>query len=294
MLIARSLDALAARCGSAVLACDLRAGSCAPPHGGLCIRAMRRGREVHCLSQRVLCLDEDGYLIANAGSSGCAAYHGDGVIRPLVVFFDNGMVERAGASGSMFLECLRPHGDAVSRRLQAIEARLENGFDDTRWFNEQIALLLQDAIEGEGELRHQAQRIHCVKPATRDELFRRVLLARDFILSYYDQPITLDDIAGAARLSPFHLLRLFHRTHGVTPHACLHAKRLAVASRMLAQTDCDLSEIAERSGFGTRSSLFRHLRKQCGAGGRRLRSQVAGGPAWRAQPFAEQRCRTTA
>ena len=121
------------------------------------------------------------------------------------------------------------------------------------------------------ELQRRSLRIASVKAATRHELLRRVLLAADFIWSNYEQAITLDDIAGAARLSRFHLVRLFRQVHGVTPHGYLIAKRLAVAERMLAGTQLDLNDIALRAGFGTRWSLFRHLRRRRGAGGDALR-----------------------
>lgn len=286
MLIVRSPEALAAGNGSMILACECRDGARAPSRRLLSIRTMRRGCELHCSSRGALRLDEDAYLVANAGGEGCAIYRGEGPIRAFAVFFDGRLLEQAGSSGdARFLECLRPHGDAVSARLRALEAAVQTATHDRRWLDEQVLLLLQEAIEGEQELRRRARRIDCVKPATRDELFRRVLLAADFIQSHYDQAITLDDIARAARLSRYHLLRLFRSTHGATPHAFLLAKRLAVANRMLFDADCDLSEIAERCGFGTRSSLFRHLRKQRGAGGRGLRAQ---------QPPPSSACRITA
>ena len=84
----------------------------------------------------------------------------------------------------------------------------------------------------------------------------------------------MPDIAAAASLSRFHLVRLFRQVHGVTPHAHLLAKRMTVAERLLAQTRLDINEIAVRAGFGTRWSLFRQLRKRRGAGGEALRQRL--------------------
>ena len=109
-------------------------------------------------------------------------------------------------------------------------------------------------------MRQKAERIDCVKPATRQQLLRRILLAADFISSRHDEPISLDEMARAASLSRFHFVRLFSLVHGETPHAFLRRKRTAVARRHLAVGSA-CSEAASRAGFGSRSSLFRNLRK---------------------------------
>ncbi len=67
-------------------------------------------------------------------------------------------------------------------------------------------------------------------------------------------------MARAASLSRFHFVRLFSLVHGETPHAFLRRKRTAVARRHLAVGSA-CSEAASRAGFGSRSSLFRNLRK---------------------------------
>ena len=117
-----------------------------------------------------------------------------------------------------------------------------------------------EALGEELALRGQAARIACVKLATREQLLRRILLAADFIASCHDEPISLDEMARAASLSRFHFVRLFSLVHGETPHAFLLKKRTAVARRHLAVGGA-CSEAATRAGFGSRSALFRNLRK---------------------------------
>jgi AraC family transcriptional regulator len=292
MLIVRQLEALTpAASQSAILACRCRPSTAGPSDSRLCIKLMRRGAEEHRLQQRRVTLDEDGYLILNGCAPCSSVYRGEGGAWPFVVFFGGGLLQQAlceqlpepedgPAPGPFtFLEHLRPHGDGVSQRLRRLARHVESGEDDPLWFDEQVTALLDEALRRERELQQAAQRIASVKPETRRVLLRRVLLAGDFIWSHYEQAITLDEIAGAARLSRFHLLRMFRQVHGVTPHAYLLAKRLQVAERLLARTQLDLSEIAARSGFGTRWSLFRHLRRLRGAGGDALRHRHETVPA---------------
>jgi AraC family transcriptional regulator len=289
--IARQLDALGPplASGCVILACSCRASTAAPTDPRLCIKLMRRGAEEHRLQRRRVVLDEDAYLILNGGTPCDSVYRGEHGALPFAVFFGRGLLDEAlrdrlpdddasAPPGIGFLEHLRPHGDAVSLRLRALARHVESGEHDPLWCDEQVTALLAEALRLERELQQVSRRIVSVKAATRRELLRRVLLASDFICSHHDQAITLDDIAGAAGLSPFHLLRMFRQVHGVTPHAYLLAKRLLVAERLLQRTQLDLTEIAARSGFGTRWSLFRHLRRRRGAGGDALRHRCDPAP----------------
>lgn len=299
MLIIRSLDSLAfPRPGTcspltvsstqdAILACQCKPGTPAPQDGRLRMKLMRQGREDHLIAQRPVTLDEDAYLILNRGPCGASIYRGDDAAWPFTVFIgDDTLAQSLGhALGEdndtlqfedciNFLEHLRPLGDEVSLRLQHLAREVDADVDDMLWFDEQLVELLSAAMRREREWQAASRRIGVVKAATRQELLRRVLMAADFIWSHYEQPLTLDDIAGAARLSRYHLVRLFRQVHGVTPHACLMAKRVAVAERLLSHTRLDMNGVAARAGFGTRWSLFRHLRKRRGAGGEALRRLV--------------------
>ncbi len=158
-----------------------------------------------------------------------------------------------------FAENLRARDGPAGRRLTAIARGRAAGRSAAAERADRIALV-QDAIAEEIELRRKAARIACVKLATREQLLRRILLAADFIASHHDEPLLLDEMARAASLSRFHFVRLFSLVLGETPHAFLLRKRTAVARRHLAFGSA-CSEAATRAGFGSRSALFRNLRK---------------------------------
>jgi AraC-like DNA-binding protein len=119
-------------------------------------------------------------------------------------------------------------------------------------------------VAEERALRARATRIACAKPGTRDALFRRLLLSADYIQAHYAEPLKVELLAEVSNLSPYHYARLFTLVMDVTPHAFLVRKRVAVARRLLA---CGVArgEAAEQSGFGSRSTLFRHLRPAAAA-----------------------------
>ncbi len=259
--------------GSPTETCVAAGKACAPP--ALCIVTMHSGSQTHRIEQQQVTLDEDAYLILQGPAACAAGWHSPPGARAFVLRFDAATLAGAAVpsapDGVGFLPHLRPHGDAVSQRLRRLAQQVEAGTTPAFEQRRAMAGVLQAAVQCERDLRQRADRIDSVKPATRWALFRRVWRASDFILSHYEQPLTLEQMASEARLSPFHFARLFARVHDITPHAYLLRKRLTVARRLLARTHCDLDEVAARAGFNTRSSLFRNVRKHLGCGGGALR-----------------------
>jgi len=275
----------------AIVACDCAGSTIPPGFDRPSLRTMRRGAELLRFGARRLRLDEDAYLIANAGGDRSSAYAGGaGVVSPLLIVFGRAALAQSrlapeaaadeadpATDAAGFLDTLQPHGGAVTQLLRQIERGVQLRVDDALWWDERIALLLAAVLDAEAALRRREGAVAALKPATRRELLRRVLIASDHIQSHYDQPLALHDIAAAAHLSAFHLVRLFQCVHGITPHAYLTRKRLGVALRLLAHTPLGLEEIAARTGLGTRSSLFRHLRRQQGSGAAALRARAGAG-----------------
>ena len=67
------------------------------------------------------------------------------------------------------------------------------------------------------------------------DVFRRLVVARDFIESRYNSPLALDEMAAQAGISPFHFLRLFQRAFDETPGAYVRRLRLERARERLAR-----------------------------------------------------------
>jgi AraC-like DNA-binding protein len=55
---------------------------------------------------------------------------------------------------------------------------------------------------------------------------RHLLRAKDLVDSRYPEPLSVDDLAAAARLSRAHFSREFKRTFGESPHHYLRSRRL--------------------------------------------------------------------
>ncbi|MBV8591552.1 MAG: helix-turn-helix transcriptional regulator [Acetobacteraceae bacterium] len=68
---------------------------------------------------------------------------------------------------------------------------------------------------------------------------------------------SLQEMAGAAGLSPAHFIRQFKATVGVAPHQHLLRSRLERAKRLLRQTDRSVAQIAFECGFSHQEHMTR-------------------------------------
>lgn len=80
--------------------------------------------------------------------------------------------------------------------------------------------------------------------------------------------LTLTDLAREAGLSRYQLIRAFARELGLTPHAYILQRRIALAQRMI-RAGCDLAEVANAAGFCDQSHLTRRFVRQFGVTPRR-------------------------
>jgi AraC family transcriptional regulator len=80
--------------------------------------------------------------------------------------------------------------------------------------------------------------------------------------SHLHEALTLEDLASAAYLSPFHFTRVFRRLIGVPPGEFLSALRFQAARHLLLTTPLSVTDICFEVGYtsiGSFSSRFTHL-----------------------------------
>ncbi|MBB6098681.1 AraC-like DNA-binding protein [Deinobacterium chartae] len=90
-----------------------------------------------------------------------------------------------------------------------------------------------------------------------------VRVARDYLEAHYARGVTLEELARAAGLSPFHLSRRFHLEVGLPPHAYQTLLRVRQASRLL-RAGLAPAQVALEVGFADQSHLTRVFRRHHG------------------------------
>jgi AraC-like DNA-binding protein len=98
-----------------------------------------------------------------------------------------------------------------------------------------------------------------VAPLTFVPPARHLLRAKDLADARYADPLTVDDLAGAAGLSRAHFSREFRRAFGEPPHAYLMTRRLERAAALLRATDRSVADVCMAVGLlsvGSFTSTF--------------------------------------
>ena len=97
---------------------------------------------------------------------------------------------------------------------------------------------------------------------TRDR--RRVIDVARWIEENSHEEIDLDTAASTAGMSSHHLLRMFARVLGVTPHQYLIRSRLRHAARLLTDQGSTITQIAGAVGFADLSNFIRTFGRAAG------------------------------
>lgn len=78
---------------------------------------------------------------------------------------------------------------------------------------------------------------------------RHLLRAKDLVDARYAEPLDVDALAAAARLSRAHFSREFRKAFGETPHRYLLTRRLERAAALLRSTDRSVADICLTVGL---------------------------------------------
>ena len=103
---------------------------------------------------------------------------------------------------------------------------------------------------------------------------RAVAEALQFIHENYANDLSLNEIAKAVNLSPFHVARLFKQSLGVSPHQYVIQLRVSSARSLLSagSGERSLAEVASAVGFADQSHLTRHFKRIMGVTPRQFRA----------------------
>lgn len=92
------------------------------------------------------------------------------------------------------------------------------------------------------------------------EANRKLDRAADYIRDHCAAALKLEDICGAAGLSPSYLIRAFRQRYGMTPHAYLLNRRIELA-RGLLKGGAAIAEVALATGFADQAHFQRTFKQ---------------------------------
>jgi AraC family transcriptional regulator len=124
--------------------------------------------------------------------------------------------------------------------------------------------LMQDLLNTHIQQLSDVDSIQSIRKSTREELYKRISIAHEYIRACYHESITLKDIAQAACLSPNHLLRNYSTIYGKTPHQHITEFRIVETKHLLAETELSMTEITFRIGLNNPVSFSKLFKQHTG------------------------------
>jgi transcriptional regulator GlxA family with amidase domain len=80
-----------------------------------------------------------------------------------------------------------------------------------------------------------------------------------WVRGHLDEPLSVEDLARRALMSPRTFARRFRASTGTTPHRWLLDQRLLLAEQLLEDTDLAVEQVARRCGLGSADTLRHHF-----------------------------------
>jgi AraC family transcriptional regulator len=102
-----------------------------------------------------------------------------------------------------------------------------------------------------------ARQLKIVNAETKEDVFKRLGLAKEYLQANYQKNVRLADIADYSCFSVNHLIRMFQQAYNQTPYQYLIELRLQRSRTLLKDTYYPVNEIGNIVGFESTSSFIR-------------------------------------
>lgn len=239
--------------------------------GPLSIKTVLSGDVAWKVCGRDLVVNRNSFLIISDGETYSMEIDAPKPVETCCVFFARGFVERIvlDATSPLELALEAPdravpalpylsalHGDrerSLVARVQSLAARCKAALAPSG-FEEHFFVLASELLRFYEEIQEQADRVPATRESTRSELYRRLLIGREYMHSHVSGPLSLDAAARAACVSRFHFHRGFTQAFRQTPHAYITGLRLDRA-RQLIEHGSSVLDAALDVGFSSASTF---------------------------------------
>lgn len=224
-----------------------------------------------------------GFFIANDGTEMECLPNKPGV-QALFVFFANDLIQDvysnhrfsdtallndptpgAAAEPVRFFEHVFRHPSFISSRLASVARRMSVSGAAVPELPPRLFFGLAEQMLSEQKIiSQQIGRVNARTTATRQELFRRALIAKEYMLDQWDAELTLPQIARYACLSPYHFHRTFREAFGHPPMKWFRKLKLEKAMELLRGAPLTVTEVALQCGFSDVFTFSKAFKREWG------------------------------
>lgn len=255
--------------------------------GALSIKTMHGFGSQYQVGRQLLGLNAGRYLILNAGQPYTVQVPRG--VESFCVFFSAELTRDVYSSLSLPAETLLEGARTLTppeflARTFEQQDRIAAGMKRLRGLSSMGNLFQEQKRAGMEQLLIELLTVHhrvqtemfsypATRQSTRQEVYRRVHRVRDFLEANLHQKITLEDLAGVANMTVFHLSRAFKQVFGAPPNAYLTLRRMERARWLLKHTPLTVLEVTLDVGFESPTTFATTFKKQYGVSPSQYRSQ---------------------
>ncbi len=248
----------------------------------LSVKCAFNGEEVYEINGRRIAVDDNSYLILNEGQEYASYIESKREVESFCIFFSQSFISDMFRNFTLsadkmleepldpvnspvnFFETLHHFDDIIAPVIGELRKKVMDLNFTHEWLAEIFYNLAEKMFSLHQNIKYRIEEIPALKKDTRTEIFERVNIAKDFMLSSLEKQIKIEDIAGVAGLSPYHFLRLFKQVFRETPRRYLMSKRLEKAKQLLLNTDMTITDITLEVGFESVNYFSRLFKKTFG------------------------------
>ncbi len=143
---------------------------------------------------------------------------------------------------------------------------------DPLWVDEKVLQLIADVLGAAFQSQGPQKSQH--RPRTNSKHADLAESAKSYVASRIGQHVTLDEVAHAIGISPFHLARVFRQRAGLPLHRYLVCLRLRTSLERLAAGANDLTTLALELGFSSHSHFTDSFRREFGCSPSEMRHSL--------------------
>ncbi|MFB7160109.1 helix-turn-helix domain-containing protein [Lysinibacillus sp. NPDC056232] len=258
--------------------------------GQLSIKTFSNGKAHYKTNKGMFAVEDSRYLLLNEGSY-TISIDETKEVESFCVFFKDGFAAEVfktlketsdnllsdpfmNTSSISFFDKTYHKNNTLSIQLEAFKHILPSLEINSIGYEELFHKLMQSILNEHFNTYKEVESLSAIRTSTREELYRRICIAHDYIRAYYDKTIKLNDISRIACLSPNHLLRTYTQIYGKTPHQHISEFRIIKAKQLLAELSNNMTDITFKLGFQNPVSFSKMFKQHVGISPNEYRKKV--------------------
>jgi AraC family transcriptional regulator len=250
-------------------------------NNGFSLKFVLAGHKVYQIKKRTLSIYSDCFLPIKKGTLYSNTVGSETPSQELSIVFDNLFVKdfekvwllndeqlldnnlNERIKEDIFTENIYSFGGNLKYNIYNLKAQIDLNVQDELLLNEYLHHCLANYYTiYHKEAFARVGKLQFLRLSTRNEIYQRLKLAKEFIYANYHQNIVLEQISSYSCLSVNHLLRTFKQAFNQTPHQFLTQIRLQRSLFLLKNTEYPINEVVMMIGFESPSSFIRLFKQK--------------------------------